>query len=119
MTLLVESVAESTKRPLMVISTGELGCWEERMSYELRKLLSYASKWQSIVLIDEADVFLEARKSTGASRFEQNSMVAGQYIALTSLPSPFRGDNRASLNNGLNSLPAPTRIFPRDPVSDL
>ncbi|KAL8723360.1 MAG: hypothetical protein Q9225_000343 [Loekoesia sp. 1 TL-2023] len=30
----------------------------------------------AIVLIDEADVFLEARKSTGANRFEQNSMVA-------------------------------------------
>ena len=53
-TLCVESVAENTKRPLMVISTGELGSWELGMSFMLKKLLAYASTWNAIVLIDEA-----------------------------------------------------------------
>lgn len=53
-TLRTESVAENTKRPLMVISTGELGSWERGMSYMLKKLLAYASTWKAIVLIDEA-----------------------------------------------------------------
>jgi len=52
--LRTESVAEHTKRPLLVISTGELGSWEHRMSYTLKQLLSYASMWKAIVLIDEA-----------------------------------------------------------------
>ena len=115
-TLRIESVAEHTKRPLMVISTGELGSWEGRLSYELKKLLSYASIWKAIVLIDEADVFLEARKSTGGDRFQQNSMVAGQHTALINTPSTFRKQSRALLTFGPISLPTPARIFPRHPI---
>jgi SpoVK/Ycf46/Vps4 family AAA+-type ATPase len=74
-TLTAELVAEQTKRPLLKLSTGELGSWEERISHELKKLLTYASIWHAIVLIDEADVFPEARKS-GPEQFQQNNMVA-------------------------------------------
>jgi hypothetical protein len=74
-TLTAELVAEQTKRPLLKLSTGELGAWGERISHELKKLLTYASIWHAIVLIDEADVFLEARKS-GPEQFEQNNLVA-------------------------------------------
>lgn len=74
-TLTAELVAEHTKRPLLKISTGELGSWGERISYELKRLLTYASIWHAIVLIDEADVFLEARRS-GPEQFEQNNLVA-------------------------------------------
>ncbi|KAE9975605.1 hypothetical protein EG328_003118 [Venturia inaequalis] len=74
-TLTAELVAEQTHRPLLKLSTGELGSWEERISHELKKLLTYASIWHAIVLIDEADVFLEARKS-GPEQFQQNNMVA-------------------------------------------
>jgi AAA+ superfamily predicted ATPase len=74
-TLTAEVVAEQTKRPLLKLSTGELGAWGERISHELKKLLTYASIWHAIVLIDEADVFLEARKS-GPEQFEQNNLVA-------------------------------------------
>lgn len=74
-TLTAELTAEQTKRPLLKLSTGELGSWEERLSHELKKLLTYASIWKAVVLIDEADVFLEARKS-GPEQFGQNNMVA-------------------------------------------
>jgi len=71
-TLTAELVAEHTKRPLLKISTGEPGSYEERMSAELEKLLAWASTWKAIVLIDEADVFLEQRKSGPVSvRSEQ------------------------------------------------
>jgi len=73
-TLTAELTAEQTKRPLLKLSTGELGSWEERMSHELKKLLTYASIWKAVVLIDEADVFLEARKS-GPDQFSQNNLV--------------------------------------------
>ncbi|OCK77897.1 P-loop containing nucleoside triphosphate hydrolase protein [Lepidopterella palustris CBS 459.81] len=75
-TLTAELVAEHTKRPLLKISTGELGSWGERISHELKRHLAYASIWHAIVLIDEADVFLEERQSGPGDRFEQNNLVA-------------------------------------------
>lgn len=75
-TLTAELTAEQTRRPLLKLSTGELGSWEERLSHELKKLLTYASIWKAVVLIDEADVFLEARKSGSDSAFNSNNMVA-------------------------------------------
>lgn len=75
----LELVAEHTKKPLLKISTGELGSWGERISHELKRHLAYASIWHAIVLIDEADVFLEERQSGPGDQFEQNNLVAGQY----------------------------------------
>jgi hypothetical protein len=70
--------AEQTHRALMNISTGELGSYQYRIEMELKRLLTYASKFNAIVLIDEADVFLEARKSGPADQLQQNAMVAGR-----------------------------------------
>ncbi|KAL9110693.1 MAG: hypothetical protein Q9187_008024, partial [Circinaria calcarea] len=36
----------------------------------------YASHWKAIILIDEADVFLEARSSEGSGQAERNGLVA-------------------------------------------
>jgi hypothetical protein len=69
--------AEHTHRALLNISTGELGSYQYRIEHELKRLLTYASTFQAIVLIDEADVFLEARKSGPSDALEQNAMVAG------------------------------------------
>lgn len=46
---------------------------------ELKKILQYATIWQAVVLLDEADVFLEARKDVGST--ERNSLVAGEFYA--------------------------------------
>ena len=73
--------AEHTHRALLNISTGELGSYQYRIEHELKRLLTYASTFEAIVLIDEADVFLEARKSgasEGADHLQQNAMVAGK-----------------------------------------
>ncbi|XMA16702.1 hypothetical protein WAI453_009493 [Rhynchosporium graminicola] len=75
-TLTAEMTAEHTQRPLLNISTGELGSYQHRIEIELKRLLTYASTFQAIVLIDEADVFLEARKSGPSDQLEQNAMVA-------------------------------------------
>ncbi|KAE8447777.1 hypothetical protein EG329_010171 [Mollisiaceae sp. DMI_Dod_QoI] len=53
-----------------------------RIEIELKRLLTYASTFQAIVLIDEADVFLEARKSGPADQLEQNAMVAGRFSSV-------------------------------------
>jgi hypothetical protein len=91
--------AEHTHRALLNISTGELGSYQFRIEHELKRLLTYASTFQAIVLIDEADVFLEARKSGPSDALEQNAMVAGSYHV-------FPPSSLLSLSN--SSIPPPT-----------
>jgi AAA+ superfamily predicted ATPase len=56
-----ESVAEHTKRPLYMVTSGELGSDPSAMEEELTRVLDLAKTWNSVVLLDEADVFLEQR----------------------------------------------------------
>lgn len=72
-TLTAESVAETTKKPLYKVSLGELGVNLESLENSLSTILSLCERWNAILLIDEADVFLEERNS---DNLERNAMVA-------------------------------------------
>lgn len=76
-------MSEYTKRVLIVISSGELGSTVSHIDQNLRMFLQYAALWKAIVLIDESDVFLEARLTGVSNRLEQNSLVAGITIPLS------------------------------------
>lgn len=68
-TLTAETVAEATGRPLFVVSVAEIGLDASRAERKLEKVFALATKWQAILLVDEADVFLETRsKNSPASR---------------------------------------------------
>ncbi|KAI0147929.1 P-loop containing nucleoside triphosphate hydrolase protein [Hypoxylon sp. NC0597] len=79
-TLTAETAAEGTRKALVSTSVGELSKGGNFISgsasfeKELKKVLQYATIWQAVVLLDEADVFLEARKDVGNS--ERNALVA-------------------------------------------
>ena len=73
-------VAEHTKRALIVITSGELGTDVAEINNNLRTFLQYAATWKAVVLIDEADVFLEARQEGATNRMEQNGLVAGLFL---------------------------------------
>lgn len=45
--------AEHTKRGLLNISTGELGSYGKYIEVALKRLLTYASTFGAIILIDE------------------------------------------------------------------
>ncbi|KAF8464690.1 hypothetical protein BDZ91DRAFT_729637 [Kalaharituber pfeilii] len=60
-TLTAESVAEYTRRPLYSVTSGELGTEPEGLERTLAEILEVAGTWNAILLIDEADIFLEAR----------------------------------------------------------
>ncbi|QIW96863.1 hypothetical protein AMS68_002381 [Peltaster fructicola] len=60
-TLTAETVAEFCRRPLYTISSGDLGTNSSDLNDKLEKILSLASTWKAVLLIDEADVFLERR----------------------------------------------------------
>lgn len=67
-TLTAEAVAEVLHRPLYVINVGELGTTPSELEDALRRALSTAERWNAVVLLDEADIFLERRTSTDIVR---------------------------------------------------
>lgn len=60
-TMTAESVAEHTKSPLYCISAGDLGADPTEMEKSLSKILRLCTVWNAVLLLDEADVFLEER----------------------------------------------------------
>lgn len=60
-TLTAEAVAEHLKRPLYIISSPELSTEPSKLETKLSEILKIAAAWDAVVLIDEADVFLEQR----------------------------------------------------------
>lgn len=69
-TLTVECVANDTHRPLIRITAQDVGLTNSIES-RLRTWFMLAAKWHAILLIDEADLFLEQRKS---GDIERNSL---------------------------------------------
>ncbi|CAE6528383.1 unnamed protein product [Rhizoctonia solani] len=62
-TLTAEAVSEHLKCPLYIVSSGELGTEASRLEKQLHDILEMTAAWKAVVLIDEADVFLEARNT--------------------------------------------------------
>eukprot|EP01090_Pellita_catalonica_P001615 TRINITY_DN11383_c0_g1_i1.p1 TRINITY_DN11383_c0_g1~~TRINITY_DN11383_c0_g1_i1.p1 ORF type:complete len:745 (-),score=138.80 TRINITY_DN11383_c0_g1_i1:227-2254(-) len=71
-TLTAEALAECLHTPLYSVSVGELGTETIDLEKRLQQILELASIWNAVVLIDEADIFLEARDSADVLR---NAMV--------------------------------------------
>jgi AAA+ superfamily predicted ATPase len=60
-TLTAEGISEMLKCPLYMASAGELGTDSRYLEHELQKILDICHAWGAILLLDEADVFLEKR----------------------------------------------------------
>ncbi|KAI0167966.1 aaa family ATPase [Pestalotiopsis sp. NC0098] len=60
-TLTAESVAEVAKRPLYRVTCGDIGTKAEEVEKYLESVLMLGKVWECVVLLDEADVFLEKR----------------------------------------------------------
>ncbi|KAJ5774987.1 ATPase AAA-type core [Penicillium paradoxum] len=72
-TLTAESVAEYTGRPLLSITAADLGHEPEPLERNLLQFFRHARRWNAIVLLDEADVYLETRS---AQDLRRNSIVS-------------------------------------------
>jgi hypothetical protein len=72
-TLTAESVAENMRVPLYVMSAGDLGLDPAGIEECLDTILDMVAKWNAVLLLDEADVFLEARST---SDLERNELVS-------------------------------------------
>jgi len=67
-TLTAESIAELLHRPLYSVGVGELGITTESLETKLKDILQVASTWNAVVLIDEADIFLQKRTEQDVQR---------------------------------------------------
>lgn len=70
-----ESVAEYTQRPLLSITAADLGQEPYDLEANLLRFFRNANRWDAIVLLDEADIYLE-RRSTNELR--RNSIVSSE-----------------------------------------
>ena len=67
-TLTAESVAEEMRQPLYLMSASELGETATEVEESLEQVLELTSKWNAILLLDECDMFLEARSTADIRR---------------------------------------------------
>ena len=69
-TLTAESIAEKMQVPLYTLSAGEIGIMPTTVESELKTALEKCTMWNAILLLDEADVFLEKRELNSLKRNE-------------------------------------------------
>jgi SpoVK/Ycf46/Vps4 family AAA+-type ATPase len=67
-TLTAEAVAEVTHRPLYAVSAGELGTAVTDVDKNLVRILELSRTWNAVLLLDEAEVFLQTRSTTDINR---------------------------------------------------
>lgn len=71
-TLTAEAYSEITHRPLYKINSGQLGIAPSEVEDNLEAILRRAERWNAVLLIDEADVYIRER----GNDMEQNAVVA-------------------------------------------
>lgn len=71
-TFCAEAICESLNKPLYNINVGDLGTSAIHMEEILNDILDYSKRWDAIIMIDEADIFLEERET---NLIERNAMV--------------------------------------------
>lgn len=72
------------RAPLYMMSAGDLGLDSSSVESSLSNVLEMSTKWNAILLLDEADVFLEQRS---AHDLERNKLVSSQSSFLLYSPS--------------------------------
>jgi len=77
-TATAEAVAELLHKPLYSVGVGELGTNTDMLEKKLRNILDVAVIWDAVLLLDEADIFLEERDE---HNIERNAMV-GVFLRL-------------------------------------
>lgn len=83
-----ESIAEYTKRPLMIVTSSDIGTNPSMVETNLLRSFKLAKSWGAVLLIDEADVFMERR---GPADLQRNSLVAGKYSVCSTISRELTG----------------------------
>lgn len=73
-----ECVAESLNCPLFTITCGNIGTKPDEVQNNLQTMFYMANKWNCVMLLDEADVFLQERDERD---MERNAVVSGKRMS--------------------------------------
>ena len=76
-TLTSEVFSEKVKRPLYVVQCSQLGTNSDKLEEKLNVVLERATRWNAVLLIDEADVYIHER----GDNIHQNAVV-GVFLRL-------------------------------------
>jgi len=79
-----------------MLSAGDLGLDPTGIEESLNLVLDMVSKWNAVLLLDEADVFLEARSSNDLERNKMVSiflrvLVSSRFLPHLNLEGPPQG----------------------------
>lgn len=69
------------RQPLYLMGASELGETASEVEESLEQVLQLTSTWNAILLLDECDMFLEARSTADLRR---NRLVSGKLFPLLS-----------------------------------
>lgn len=70
-TLTAEVYAESEQRPLYSVQCSQLGITPEKLEESLMRVFERAKRWNAVMLLDEADVYVHER----GNNMQQNAIV--------------------------------------------
>ncbi|KAI9686388.1 MAG: hypothetical protein M1822_003733 [Bathelium mastoideum] len=71
-----QMIAQAVKKPLFSVSVGDVGTTAKDVERNLQTIFELASIWRAILLIDEADVFLQSRTAGSFSSAERSGLVS-------------------------------------------
>lgn len=77
-TYTVEAIAELLDRPLLSLTVADIGTMETQIESQLLRWFTLAEAWNAVLLVDEADIFLERRQNRDLAR---NGLVSGAINA--------------------------------------
>ncbi|KZT53091.1 P-loop containing nucleoside triphosphate hydrolase protein [Calocera cornea HHB12733] len=72
-TMSAEATSEHVRRPLYVVKSSDLGIQAEQLDAAITEVFDIAHTWGAVVLLDEADVYMEERSVHDLAR---NALVA-------------------------------------------
>ncbi|EAT83967.1 hypothetical protein SNOG_08799 [Parastagonospora nodorum SN15] len=101
-TLTAESVAEHLRRPLYKLGGGDLGIAANVVESNLGKALALSGHFGAVLLIDEADVFMEARSSNNLQRNELVGITILTTNRMRSIDTAF--ESRVDITLSYNSF---------------
>jgi hypothetical protein len=80
----LEIVADYIKRPLLPLTCGDMGITASEVQVNINKYFELGERWGAVILMDEADIYLEQR---APDQLERNSLVSGKFSFATWISS--------------------------------
>lgn len=115
-TLTAEVFAESTERALYIVQCSQLGISPDKIEERLKDALKKAERWDAVLLIDEADVYIRER----GRDFVHNAVVGVFLRVLESYQGIiFMTSNVSSIDDAIISRSLCHIKFPRPSMNEL